>query len=82
MSPAPYLDCPECSEPLFPATRRGRHDEDRNFIRHRDECRCRWCQWIWFDNVAPVTCACGAVVGIDCEDGDATAKLIKPMARP
>jgi hypothetical protein len=73
----PHIDCPKCGESLFPATNRGRHDDDGNYIPHRIECRCRWCDWIWFDDVAPVRCECGAVVGIDCDDNEAHAKLIR-----
>lgn len=78
MNDAPYLDCPKCGESLFQSTERGRHDEHGNYIGHRLECRCRWCGWIWFSDAAPVTCTCGAVVGVDIDDGTAYAILIPP----
>lgn len=81
MSTAPCLECPKCDEPLFQATNRGRHDEHGNYIGHRLECRCRWCDWIFFDDVPPVTCECGAVVRIDCDDYTAYAKLIPPSSK-
>lgn len=63
----PSLCCPGCGQPLIPAQERGRHDADGNYNQHRADCRCRWCEWIWFDDAPPVACACGtvAVVGID-----------------
>lgn len=62
------LDCPECSTPLIPAHGRGRYDEDGDYVEHRDGCRCPWCDWTWFDDADPVTCACGAVVGVKCDE--------------
>ncbi len=56
---APFLDCPECGEPLLQATNRGRHDRDGNEIMHGLACRCRWCNWWWHEDDEPVTCACG-----------------------
>lgn len=78
----PSLDCPECSEPLIPAHGRGRFDRDGNEIMHADECRCRWCDWWWTGGDAPVACACGALVGVDADDGVAFAVIVKPEATP
>ena len=71
----PSLKCPECSAPLIPAHGRGRYDQDGNYIEHRDGCRCHWCGWMWFDDADPVTCACGAVVGVNTDDGYAYATM-------
>jgi hypothetical protein len=36
---------------------------------------------MWFDDRDPVTCACGAVVGVDVDDGHAYAKTIEGRDR-
>lgn len=72
-----FLDCPECSTPLIPAHGRGRHDQDGNYVEHRDGCRCPWCDWAWFDDADPVTCACGAVVGVKVDEDYAYATMIE-----
>jgi hypothetical protein len=54
----PFLACPECGAGLIPASGRGRHDANGNEIRHRDSCRCRWCDW-WWDSGLTRKCACG-----------------------
>jgi hypothetical protein len=72
----PSLACPECGIDLIPAHGRGRFDRDGNEIVHRDECRCRWCDWWWYEDEDPVTCACGAVVGVSVDDDHAYTKLI------
>ena len=74
MSDRPFLGCPECGEPLIPAHGRGRSNVDCEPIEHRDECRCRWCEWIWYDDRPPVTCACGAVAKVYIDDHAAYAK--------
>jgi hypothetical protein len=72
----PMLQCPWCGVDLIAPHGRGRHDNDGNIIEHRTNCRCRWCDWMWFDDAVAVTCACGAVVRVDCDDGSAYAKLV------
>jgi ssDNA-binding Zn-finger/Zn-ribbon topoisomerase 1 len=67
----PILNCPECGDPLIKATSRGRYDRDGNYVDHGVTCRCRWCSWMWWDDAAPVTCECGAVVSVTCDDGHA-----------
>lgn len=74
----PMLDCPTCGEPLIAAHGRGRFDEDGNIIAHRTACRCRWCNWIWYDDEPPVDCSCGARVGVDVDDGSAFAVEVGP----
>lgn len=64
MSDAPKLKCPECGDPLVSAHGRGRYDADGNYIEHRHGCRCRYCDWMWFDDAKPVRCECGALVGV------------------
>lgn len=72
----PALSCPECgADGLIPADGRGRYDRDGNDIAHRDECRCRWCDWWWWNHPEPVTCACGARVIVDVDDGTARAAV-------
>lgn len=73
----PVLNCPDCGEPLISAHGRGRFDEDGNFIEHRGSCRCPWCGWMWFDDQEPVVCACGSVVGVNCDDDHAYAVVLK-----
>lgn len=72
----PKLDCPECGEGLIPAHGRGLHDEDGNYVEHRDGCRCHWCDWVWFDDAAPMQCACGAVCRVHCDDDHAFATVV------
>lgn len=69
------LDCPECCAPLIPAHGRGRFDEDGEFVEHREGCRCPWCDWAWFDDQDPVTCACGVAVVVKCDDQYAYASV-------
>lgn len=76
--PRPMLACPECGVDLIPAHGRGRHDKDGNHITHRDECRCRWCDWYWYDDAEPVKCACGVVVKVDTDDDHAFARELRP----
>lgn len=71
MNSIPFLDCPMCSEPLIPAHGRGRRDEDENLVRHRDNCNCRWCDWIWFEEETPVKCECGTSARVRCDDSHA-----------
>lgn len=61
---APMLACPECGEDVIATHDRGRHDKGGNYIGHGLDCRCRWCEWIWFDDATPVLCACGARVSV------------------
>lgn len=68
MSDRAILDCPECGAPLVPAHGRGVHDSDGDFSEHGEGCGCPYCDWVWFDGREPVTCACGALVGIEIDD--------------
>lgn len=72
----PKLSCPECGVPLVPATGRGRHDKDGNYVEHRDGCRCPWCDWVWFDDEPPVECECGARVVVVIDDDAAYARTV------
>ncbi len=75
----PALACPECGvEGLIPAHGRGRYDRDGNDILHADTCRCRWCDWMWFDDITHVTCTCGAVARVAIDDGYAYARAAAP----
>ena len=76
-----FLRCPECGVNLIEAHGRGRYDGDGEYVAHRDGCRCPWCEWMWFDDRDPVTCACGAVVGVDADDSHAYAKTIEGRDR-
>ena len=78
---SPWLGCPECGEPAVEAHGRGRYDADGNYIEHRDGCRCAWCDWMWFDDRAPVACRCGALVGVVIDDGHAYARDVNNPAR-
>lgn len=70
----PALSCPECgAADLIPAHGRGRLDRDGNDIVHGGGCRCRWCQWMWWDDRDPVRCQCGALVRVSVDDGHAYA---------
>jgi hypothetical protein len=71
----PSLSCPACDVPLIPAEGRGRIDRDGNDIVHADDCRCRWCGWLWWEEVDPVECACGAQVYVVIDDAIAFAKV-------
>lgn len=73
----PSLECPECREPLVPAETRGRTDSDGNFIDHGLTCRCRWCDWRWWDDgVTVYACPCGAKSRVDCDDDVARLREI------
>ena len=74
---ASALNCPECGVALIPATGRGRHDRDGNFVAHRDGCRCSWCDWVWFDDEPPVECKCGARGKVEIDDGAAYATEVQ-----
>ena len=78
----PAMACPCCDAPgLIPAQGRGRIDADGNDITHRDACRCRWCEWLWWDDPAPIVCAkCGASVVIVVDDRHAYAATLKEGA--
>jgi hypothetical protein len=82
MSDRPKLDCPECGVPLIPAHGRGRFNDDGEYVVHRDGCRCHWCQWVWFDDMDPVKCACGAAVVVDIDDKSASAKFVRFETTP
>lgn len=69
--PRPYLPCHECGEPLAPAEGRGRVDRDGNEIPHRDECRCRWCDWRWHEPGPVYVCQCGARSRVCCDEDHA-----------
>jgi DNA-directed RNA polymerase subunit RPC12/RpoP len=69
----PSLECPECGAEAIPATGRGRNTDDE-FIEHRDGCRCSYCDWVWMDGTE-VTCACGAKLITDVDDGYAYVRL-------
>ncbi len=69
----PKLKCPECGVPLVEASGRGCYDEDGNYGEHRLGCRCPWCSWMWFDDQPEVACECGALVGVEVDDGTAYA---------
>lgn len=75
---APKLDCPSCGVGLIPAHGCGRYDENGNFLEHRNGCQCPWCEWMWSDDADPVTCGCGAVVGVRIEDETACAVEVQP----
>ena len=68
----PRLRCPECGAACLTATHRGRHDDDENYIAHRDDCRCRWCDWMWGDDQRE-RCECGVMLGVEDDDGRAYA---------
>jgi hypothetical protein len=74
---APELDCPSCGTGLIKAHGRARLDTDE-IISHRDECRCRWCEWVWWDSEPPVKCGCGALVRVSIDDGHAYAEEVEP----
>lgn len=73
MSHAPFLSCPCCGADCFQSESRGRFDRDGNFIAHAIGCRCRWCEWMWWDDAPPVRCECGALVGVEIDDDHAHA---------
>ena len=73
----PCLSCPECGADLLPARCRGRVDRDGNEIVHRAECRCRWCDWMWWDDEAPTRCECGELVRVSVDDGHAYAETVR-----
>lgn len=70
----PCLSCPECGEDVISAECRGRNTDDFNFVKHKDECRCRWCDWMWFDDQEE-ECPCGVTVYVVTDDGMAWARV-------
>lgn len=66
----PCLNCPECGRPAISAHGRGRYDKDGNDIPHKDECRCRWCNWWWYSDMDPVVCVCGARIKVMADDDE------------
>ena len=72
----PKLLCPECNVPLIEANARGRLDKSGEWIEHRAGCRCAWCDWAWHDDDEPTLCDCGALVGVCCDDGVASAEVL------
>lgn len=72
-SDRPLLDCPNCGEPLIPASGRGGWDDDGDFVEHGEGCRCPWCEWVWHDDAEPVRCKCGALVKVAIDDEHAYA---------
>ena len=72
----PFLDCPECSEPLFPATARGFTDDFEEYIDHPLECRCGLCDWGWCETFEPTTCACGARCTVEVDEDRAYPHLV------
>ena len=82
MSEIYSLDCPECGEPLAPAEGRGRTDRDGNEVRHRDDCRCRWCDWRWYEPGPVYVCPCGTRARVSCDDGTAYLTEIEPEVTP
>ncbi|HEY0881625.1 MAG TPA: hypothetical protein VGE37_03200, partial [Archangium sp.] len=78
----PTLNCPACGVPLIEAQGRGRHDRDGNYIEHREGCRCAWCGWMWFDDMEPMKCTCGALVRVEIDDETAFAKVVENAVEP
>lgn len=72
----PYLDCPDCGEPLFPTSGRGRTDVHGNFVEHPDACRCRWCDWVWWETIEPTACDCGARCTVEVDENRAYVHLV------
>lgn len=72
----PFLDCPECGEPLFPATARGFTDDYGEYIDHPAECRCGECDWWWWETFELTACACGARCTVDVDEDRAYAHLV------
>ncbi len=84
MSDAPYLDCPECGEPLIQADARVQFFDEHSdgFDFHLIDCRCKLCEWSWTET-APVTCPCGATARVNINDDDgAYAELVPPFIVP
>ena len=81
MSAAPWLDCPECGDPLIEAQTRGRVDRDGNEFQHRTACRCRWCDWRWIDDgVTTFRCACGTFAQVYSDEGVAFVREVDDPA--
>lgn len=76
----PSLDCPECGVALIPAHGRGRHDYNGDEIMHADACRCRWCDWWWYDDGTPYACACGASVVVKEDGGSVSASTVEVLS--
>lgn len=77
MKPEPMLDCPECGTPLVRPHGRGYYDKDGEYIAHRDGCRCRWCDWMWFDDQPTDDCECGACVTVEVDEQHAYARAVR-----
>lgn len=75
-SDIPLLTCPECGVGLIPPSGRGLFTNEGEFQEHSETCRCPHCEWIWFDDTAPVTCECGALVVVACDDERAFATQV------
>lgn len=71
-----YLDCPDCGEPLFPATARSFIDDYGKYIDHPDECRCGMCDWGWCETCEPAACDCGAHCTVEVDEDRAYAHLV------
>lgn len=72
----PVLDCPDCGRGLIPAQTRGRTDDDGNYIEHNILCRCRWCDWTWWDDGERFECSCGSVARVHIDDDHAYAREV------
>lgn len=75
MDDRPHLDCPDCGEPLFPATIRGCYADDDceeggEYIEHDMTCRCGSCDWGWLETFEPTTCDCGARCTVEVSEED------------
>lgn len=73
----PFLPCPDCGADLIPATGRGRINKDGEEVRHRDACRCAWCEWWWDESHDIFACKCGSISRVSCEDSLAFAVTVK-----
>ena len=74
----PHLSCAECGAAAIPAAGRGRYDCDGNEVRHRDECRCRWCAWWWTDDQRATCPECGTPLRVIVDDGHAHTRTEAP----
>jgi len=70
---APFLNCPDCKTPLFPADGCGYYDREGEYSEHREACECPYCEWVWFDEAEPKEC-CGVMWRIDVDDDHAYVK--------
>ena len=72
----PHLDCPNCGEPLFPATGRGLwNEETEEFNEHREACGCDQCDWVWHED-EEATCECGARCIVDVDEDRAWVREV------